>query len=87
MKNKKVLKKMTLNKKTVANLGNTHMDAVKGGQEAPDDPTSYYDPACWYSECPTACCPESWDGSCPPPPPRTKYKYDCIADHAIQEAY
>ncbi len=67
MKSNKVLKKMVLNKKTVANLD---MRSIRGGKEAPNTVIVVAQPTrieeCWISECPTACtCPYSWHGDCP----------------------
>jgi natural product precursor len=55
MKTKKFEEKLTLNKKTIADLNSSEMNGLKGGQIIPDEMSRYY----------TLCgCPTKWEYSC-----------------------
>jgi hypothetical protein len=43
MKHKKIDKKLLLSKKTIANLGDSHMDALRGGETVLTCPTHLTD--------------------------------------------
>ena len=54
MKIKKLNKKLTLNKKTIASLNNSDMNSVKGGQDADDSGRvagTYTGPCCSLVDC------------------------------------
>lgn len=67
MKTKKFEKKLVLNKKTIANLGNNELGNALGG--GIPDPTGY---TCLVETCPTDCgtcytCPTECNGCSDPP--------------------
>jgi hypothetical protein len=64
MKSVKLNKKLTLNKKTVANLGNTGMKYALGGKDEPD--TEEICVTYGENSCPTVCYTRDPIGGCIP---------------------